>query len=104
MTSREPWEEKANAKRESILSAIPQPWRITDPIPSAAELKDATKLPHQYLTEQEITITESDAESIVQKTSTGQWKAEDVARAFAHRASIAHQVVGQKPHRQVAFC
>lgn len=48
---------------------------------------------HQYLSGEEIEITESDAIDIVEKTCVGIWTAEDVTKAFCHRASIAHQVL-----------
>lgn len=88
------WKEKARLKRQSVLDLIPQEWRLSaDKIPSAAEQRDVTTVPRQHLTERELEITESDAETIVQHTTTGQWKAEEVARAFAHRAALAHQLV-----------
>ena len=93
MSSLTTWEESAEAKRQSILDRIPKEWRITAPIPSIAELRDVTPIPKQYLSEREVQITESDAEAIVNETSTGRWKAEEVTRAFAHRAALAHQLV-----------
>ena len=87
------WQEVAKAKREAIAESIPQPWRI-DAIPSAAEQRDVTgDYVHQWLSQEEIEITEMDAVDIVEKTSAGIWSAEDVARAFCHRASLAHQLV-----------
>lgn len=87
------WQQVAKAKREAIAESIPQPWRI-DAIPSAAEQRDVTgDYIHQWLSQEEIEITEMDAVDIVEKTSAGIWSAEDVARAFCHRASLAHQLV-----------
>lgn len=43
------------------------------------------------LSEKEIEITGTDAVEIVKKASTGEWTAEEVATAFCHRASLAHQ-------------
>ena len=88
------WQEKAQAKRESLLAAIPPEWRLAQPAPPAEEQRDITgTYLHQFLNPQEIEITETDAVGIVARTSTGQWKAEDVARAFCHRAALAHQIV-----------
>ncbi len=90
----ESWQEKGRAKKEAIFSLIPTSWRIPQPIPPAQEQRDVTgQYVWQYLTEKEREITETDAEGIVKCTSTGQWTSEEVARAFAHRASIAHQLV-----------
>lgn len=94
MSQLQPWEEKAKAKRQSLEELIPKAWRIRDQVPSVAEQQDVIDLPQRHLTEDERLITESDAETIVKQTSTGHWKAEAVTRAFAHRAAIAHQLVG----------
>ena len=45
-----------------------------------------------FLLKEEVDITETDAVGIVEKTSTGKWTAEEVATAFCHRASLAHQL------------
>ena len=93
MAEADSWQEVAKAKREAIAESIPQAWRI-DGIPSAAEQRDVTgDYIHQWLSQEEIEITEMDAVDIVEKTSAGIWSAEDVARAFCHRASLAHQLV-----------
>ena len=93
MAKTDSWQEVAKAKREAIAESIPQPWRV-DAIPSAAEQRDVTgDYIHQWLSQEEIEITEMDAVDIVEKTSAGIWLAEDVARAFCHRASLAHQFV-----------
>lgn len=91
--STQDWEKRAQAKREAILAAIPTEWRIEN-IPSVEEQVDVTgSYIHQFLSKQEIEITETPAEGIVAKTSTSEWKAEDVARAFCHRAALAHQLL-----------
>ena len=46
----------------------------------------------KFLLKEEVDITETDAVGIVEKTSTGKWTAEEVATAFCHRASLAHQL------------
>jgi amidase len=87
------WQELAKAKRESILAAIPEKWRISS-IPSAQEQRNVTgKYIQQFLTEKEIEITETDAVGILAKTTTGAWKAVEVTEAFCHRAALAHQLV-----------
>ena len=88
------WQEQARTKRESINSLIPENWRLTSPIPSVEEQRDVTgKYLWQYLSEREVEITESDAVAITKYTTTGEWKAEEVTKAFCHRASLAHQIV-----------
>lgn len=87
------WQELAKAKRESILGAIPDKWRLPF-IPSVEEQRDVTgKYIQQFLTEWEIEITETDAVGILAKTTTGAWKAVEVTEAFCHRAALAHQLV-----------
>ena len=88
------WQEQAKAKRDSINSLIPENWRLPSPIPSAEEQRDVTgKYLWQYLSKREVEITEADAVAITKHTTAGEWKAEEVIRAFCHRASLAHQIV-----------
>lgn len=87
------WESRAKAKREAILNAIPEKWRLAK-LPSAEEQKDVTgAYIHQFLSEKEIAITETDAVGIADKVAAGDWSAMDVTEAFCHRASLAHQLV-----------
>ncbi|KAJ5773234.1 hypothetical protein N7457_008130 [Penicillium paradoxum] len=88
------WRTRGEAKRQSILDAIPQKWRLNDDVPSAAEQRDVTgDYIRQFLTDREIEITEKDAVDIVAQTSTGHWSALEVTEAFCHRAALAHQLV-----------
>ncbi|KAF1953712.1 amidase [Byssothecium circinans] len=89
----ESWEQRAQAKREAILAAIPQEWRI-EHVPSVEEQVDVSgEYIRGFLHEKEVQITETDAEGIVEKTTKGEWSAEEVARAFCHRAALAHQLL-----------
>lgn len=87
------WQKAAKDKADQVLSLIPKEWRIPD-IPSAEQQRDVTgAYVQQFLDKKEIEITETDAVGIVEKTTSGQWKAVEVAKAFCHRAAIAHQLV-----------
>jgi amidase len=86
------WQDAAARKREDISALIPKEWRV-DNLPSIKEQVDVTDCIKQYLSEEELSITESDAEKIVEKTTSGEWTAEKVTRAFCHRAALAHQSV-----------
>lgn len=87
------WKKTAKDKADQVLSLIPREWRISD-IPSAEQQRDVTgAYIHQYLDKKEIEITETDAVGVVGKTTSGQWTAVEVAKAFCHRAAIAHQLV-----------
>src|ERR1700712_5167730 len=87
------WQKTAKDKADQVLSLIPKEWRISD-IPSAEEQRDVTgAYIQQFLDKKEIEITETDAVGVVEKTTGGQWTAVEVAKAFCHRAAIAHQLV-----------
>lgn len=87
------WKQKAEAKRDSVLNAIPEKWRIAK-IPSAQEQRDVTgAYIHQFLDKKEIEITETDAVGIAKQTASGSWSSVEVAEAFCHRAALAHQLV-----------
>ena len=47
----------------------------------------------KHLSLSEIKITSLSAVELLSRISKGQYKAVEVARAFAHRAAIAHQLV-----------
>lgn len=87
------WEAIAKQKRESVEARIPSEWRISTP-PSREDQPNVTgEYIHQYLSPEEIEITETDAVGIAAKTTNGQWSAESVTTAFCHRAALAHQLV-----------
>ena len=87
------WTQAAKSKRDAITDSIPKEWHIDD-VPSAKDQRNVTgSWCHKLLSSEEIEITESDAVDIVEKASAGIWTAEEVTRAFCHRASIAHQVL-----------
>jgi amidase len=86
------WEDLAKQKREAIYAAIPTEWRI-EKLPSVKEQVDVTEFLNQYLDEKELSITQSTADIIAKTVAEGKWTAEDVTRAFCHRAALAHQLV-----------
>jgi amidase len=88
------WQDTASQKREAIFAAIPSEWRI-EKLPSVEEQVDVTEYIKQYLEKEELAITQSSADFIAKTVAEGGWKAEDVARAFCHRAALAHQLVRQ---------
>jgi amidase len=86
------WEDLAKQKREAIYAAIPTQWRI-EKLPSVEEQVDVTEFVKQYLDEKELSITQSTADIIAKTVAEGNWTAEEVTRAFCHRAALAHQLV-----------
>jgi amidase len=88
------WKTLGEAKAASVNALIPKSWLLTTPLASVEQQRDVTgKYILNYLSPKEIEITETDAVGIVQKTTTGTWKAREVAEAFCHRAALAHQMV-----------
>ena len=88
------WEDHAKAKRDSTNDLIPKEWRLTSSIPSAKEQRDVTgRYIWQHLSTHEVEVTESEVVDIVKATSSGKWTAEEVTKAFCHRAALAHQIV-----------
>ncbi|KAI9818939.1 MAG: Acetamidase [Pycnora praestabilis] len=89
----EGWQVHAKAKRDSVNSLVPEKWRLAH-VPTAAEQRDVTgDYICQFLSANEVKITETDAVGIVEKTTAGEWSAFEVAEAFCHRAALAHQLV-----------
>ena len=85
-----------SAKAQQILwDSIPSEWRIPKDKLPAEDQKDVTGFPAQcgILTKDELAITDGCATEIVKKIAAGEWKAEDVTRAFCKRAAIAQQLV-----------
>lgn len=89
------WQINAEAKRQSILAALPPKWRIKENAYPPPDQRDVTGSSYiqSLLTPREIEITETDAVGITEATTTGTWSAVEVAEAFCHRAAIAHQLV-----------
>jgi len=61
----------------------------------AAEQTDVMDVPFLsgLFTEREIAITTSSATHIIDVVAKGEWKTEEVTRAFCKRAAVAHQLV-----------
>lgn len=88
------WEALAKQKRDSVNALIPKPWILKSPSPSVGEQRDVTgQYIQQFLSQREVEITETDAVGICKHTTSGSWKAREVAEAFCHRAALAHQMV-----------
>lgn len=86
------WETRAQRKRDAIFALIPPEWRLND-IPSPQDYPNVIRLPHDILLQDEILITEAPPLEILANITNSVWTAEEVTRAFCHRAAIAHQLV-----------
>jgi amidase len=88
------WKDLAEQKRNAVVNSIPQKWQIQkSKLPSNNEQRDVTGYIQQFLSKREVEITETDVIGIAKETSAGNWTAAEVAEAFCHRASLAHQLV-----------
>jgi amidase len=88
------WKDLAEQKRNAVFNSIPQKWQIQkSKLPSNNEQRDVTGYIQQFLSKREVEITETDVIGIAKETSAGNWTAAEVAEAFCHRASLAHQLV-----------
>lgn len=88
----ENWAIIAQAKQQRNFEQIPTEWRIRPvesvhvmEVPASCGVLDAT----------ELKITETPAPELVAQMKTGTLKSYDVVTAFAKRAAVAHQLVGQ---------
>lgn len=87
------WKKAGKDKADAVYNLIPKEWRL-EKVPSIEEQRDVTgTYVQQFLDKKEIEITETDAVGIVKNTTSGVWSAVDVAKAFCHRAAIAHQLL-----------
>src|ERR1700736_4008343 len=85
------WQAKGAAKRESIRNSIPKEWII--PGISPETVPRALDFPFdQYLSKAELEITSLSVVHLLSKISKGEYSSVEVARAFSHRAAIAHQL------------
>src|ERR1700761_4500649 len=86
------WQEKAELKRQALRSAIRPEWLLSS-VPTAELQRDVTgDYIRQFLSPEEIIITESSPDQILENTTTAKWTSISVATAFSHRAAIAHQL------------
>ncbi|OAP60730.1 hypothetical protein AYL99_05732 [Fonsecaea erecta] len=88
------WENRAAAKRAAVLKAIPSAWHVPpDQIPLEHDNSAVIDLPAQFLSEDEITMTETPPMDTLAHIHAGIWSCEDVIRAYCHRAALCHQFV-----------
>lgn len=89
------WEDIGKQARARLYDSIPSEWRFAEDKLPHAEQADVTDFPFKsgLFTERESLITTSSATFIVETIAKGEWKSEEVARAFCKRAAVAHQLV-----------
>ena len=88
------WESITSAKIAILLSLIPS-HLILDlmQVPPASNLRDFGGYVPRFLGRRELEFTNASCDAILTNIRSGDWTAEEVTRAFCHRAAIAHQLV-----------
>lgn len=88
------WENRAAAKRASLLKAIPARWHITREgyWPNQVSGMRVLEMPDNHLSLRELEITETAAMDTLANLHTGVWSSEEVVRAYCHRAAVCHQL------------
>ncbi|ODV96527.1 hypothetical protein PACTADRAFT_64844 [Pachysolen tannophilus NRRL Y-2460] len=88
------WEPKVKVYREALAAGIKDEYKLPQElIPKDFDVGvDVTGIPAKVLTESELAITESSGCDLVVKIAAGELSAVEVFKAFAKRATIAHQL------------
>lgn len=87
-----PWTERAQRKRTALSSSIPSEWHLAQ-IPTPDQCPNVINWPGMVLSSDELLMTEASPLAILANIHVSVWSAEDVTRAFCHRAAVAHQLV-----------
>ena len=88
------WESIGKGKRAKVSALLPVKWKISEPVPDACSLPDATEYPRSFLTQCETEITEAfTAQALVRKIADRTFTAVQATTAFCRRATMAHQLV-----------
>ncbi|EHY60683.1 hypothetical protein HRR83_000452 [Exophiala dermatitidis] len=88
------WESIAAAKRAALMKSIPPEWLVpAEVLPSKSQL-DVTSFPESsgWFTPEELKITSSTSEEILERIRDKTWSAKAVTSAFCKRAAAAHQL------------
>ncbi|GMF07851.1 unnamed protein product [Ambrosiozyma monospora] len=84
---------KLDAYRAKLTAGILDEYKLPESLIPKGYGYDVTDIPEKILTSKEITITNSKAVEIVDQIATGNWTSVEVFKAFAKRATAAHQLV-----------
>ena len=88
----ETFKPKIQAYKNELEKSILKEYRIPAELIPKEDGADVTGIPKKVLSEKEYEITESSATSLVKSMADGSLSATDVFKAFARRATIAHQL------------
>lgn len=89
------WKLSIDKKRQSLIQAIPEEWRVPD---IKEQMENAGFInPHNYLDsilpKDEVKITNSYFHQLIDLIKEGTLSSYTVVKAFCHRAALAHQLV-----------
>lgn len=87
-TSAKPWQEiakQAKCYRDATIEEVPD---VPEDLP-----RDVTKIPNTLLSDEDITITETVPERLIERIAGGELTSVAVISAFLRRASIAQKLV-----------
>ncbi|CUM67338.1 uncharacterized protein PRCAT00005031001 [Priceomyces carsonii] len=88
------WEPKITAYRKALEDGLPADYKLSDDLlPKDLDSGvNVTQIPLKALSESELDITESSACVLTKRLANGELTAVEVFKAFAKRATIAHQL------------
>jgi len=87
------WLPKVEAYRQQLTDAVPEEYKAVIPKKIDAQFNPLNYLYEaKLLSDAELEITESSAIELVAKIARGELSSVEVYKAFAHRATIAHQL------------
>lgn len=96
------WQDRAAAKRASILAEIPAEWRLAQADIDRAEKQRVLVGPfmEQLLDPETVSIVNKDSVPLVEAIKSRTYTSEQVTRAFCKTAAVAHQIVSVGSPRQ----
>lgn len=88
-------QESTGVKSTELFSTIPAEWVIPKELMPSEEVLDVSRFPEDsgWFTSEELSITSSAPDIILQRIASRTWTARAVTAAFCKRAASAHQLV-----------
>lgn len=88
----ETFKPKIEAYRTALDAGILDEYRMPEEYIPKSDGVDVTDIPKKFLSKEELAITELNATDLVKKIATGELTSVEVFKAFAKRATAAHQL------------
>ena len=86
------WRDAVAVKESELWADVPAEWRIED-LASKQDVLDVRALLHLFTSPVERRIADHNTVELLEALRQGDTTAQEVVRAFAHRALLAHQLV-----------